>query len=100
MAMHDIREYEKKYAVVVFCALHVSRISYGVLKKKYHMLFFPHLYIILYMYVYIPYCGMQKKPQHLFENQSPVEVSLPVYFSLAQNLIKLTLLLILVCLMM
>lgn len=62
MAMHDIREYEKKYAVVVFCALHVSRISYGVLKKKYHMLFFPHLYIILYMYVYIPYCGMQKNP--------------------------------------
>lgn len=64
------------------------------------MLFFPHLYIILYMYVYIPYCGMQEKTQHLFENQSPVEVSLPVYFSLAQNLIKLTLLLILVCLMM
>lgn len=42
----------------------------------------------------------KKTPQHLFENQSPVEVSLPVYFSLAQNLIKLTLLLILVCLVM
>lgn len=34
MVMHNIREYEKKYAVVVFCALHVSRISYGVLKKN------------------------------------------------------------------
>lgn len=100
MVMHNIREYEKKYARC--CVLRSACVTHFIrcIKKKYHMLFFPHLYIILYMYVYIPYCGMQKKPQHLFENQSPVEVSLPVYFSLAQNLIKLTLLLILVCLMM
>lgn len=100
MVMHNIREYEKKYAVVVFCALHVSRISYGVLKKN--ITCYSFRICILYctcMYIYRT-AGCKKNPQHLFENQSPVEVSLPVYFSLAQNLIKLTLLLILVCLVM
>lgn len=100
MAMHDIREYEKKkYAVVVFCALHVSRISYGVLKKISHAILSAFVYYIVHVCIYTVLRDA-KKTQHLFENQSPVEVSLPVYFSLAQNLIKLTLLLILVCLVM
>lgn len=92
---------KKNMPVVVFCALHVSRISYGVLKKISHAILSAFVYYIVHVCIYIPYCGMpKKKTQHLFENQSPVEVSLPVYFSLAQNLIKLTLLLILVCLVM
>lgn len=99
MVMHNIREYEKNMPVVVFCALHVSRISYGVLKKISHAILSAFVYYIVHVCIYTVLRDA-KKPQHLFENQSPVEVSLPVYFSLAQNLIKLTLLLILVCLMM
>lgn len=62
MAMHDIREYEKKYAVVVFCALHVSRISYGVLKKN--ITCYSFRICILYctcMYIYRT-AGCKKNP--------------------------------------
>lgn len=69
-----------EYAVVKFCALYVSRISYSVLKKTPHAIL-SALYFTLY--VHIQYCGMQKI--HLFENRSHVEVSLPVHFSLAQK---------------
>lgn len=62
MAMHDIREYEKKYAVVVFCALHVSRISYGVLKKISHAILSAFVYYIVHVCIYTVLRDAKKTP--------------------------------------
>lgn len=101
MAMHNIREYEKKYARC--CVLRSACVTHFIRCIKKKITCYSFRICILYctcMYIYRTAGCQKKNPQHLFENQSPVEVSLPVYFSLAQNLIKLTLLLILVCLVM